>query len=155
MISVDNVLLLRPVVGLNAADFTRPAPGSTANAKGLLAVTIYPLNESVADGFPDLFQRKVQPMFTDAGITVLATYITERSPNTFPALPVREDATVFVWMTLCRDEDDHAHKMAALAASPRWRERAAHLLTPHLDGAPEHLRLTPTARSLIHYESVS
>ena len=77
----------------------------------------------------------MEPALHEAGISVLATYATEHSLNTYPALPVREDADVFVWMAIFRDEADHTRRVAELEQSPAWRDRIAQALAQHLDWA--------------------
>ena len=149
MIDSDNVLLLRPLARLALEANGRPAPGSTASRPGLLVVTIYPLQESTAGDFPAFFARELEPALHEAGISVLATYATEHSVNTFPALPVREDAEVFVWLASFKDEADHARRVELLERSPAWRDQSSQALAQHLAGPAEVLRLTPTSRSLI------
>ena len=149
MIDSDNVLLLRPLSRLALETDGRPAPGSTAIRPGVLTATIYPLREPTAGDFPAFFARELEPALQEAGISVLATFATEHSENTFPALPVREDAEVFVWLAGFTDEPDRARRMEELERSPVWRDRASHALAQHLDGQAEVLRLTPTSRSLI------
>jgi quinol monooxygenase YgiN len=141
MIDVDNVLLLRPLSDLALETDGRPGPGSTASQPGLLVATIYPLTESAAGDFPAFFARGLEPALREAGISVRATFATEHSRNSYPELPVREDAEVFVWMAIFRDEADHTRRMAKFERSPVWRD---------LNGQAEVLRLSPTARSLIH-----
>ncbi len=119
MIDSDNVLLLRPLASLALEANGRPAPGSTANPPGLLVVTIYPLQESTAGDFPAFFARELEPALHEAGISVLATYATEHSVNTFPALPVHGDAEVFVWLARFRNEEDHARRVELLGKVPR------------------------------------
>ena len=148
MNDVDNVLLLRPLSGLALETNGRPAPGSTATPPGLLVATIYPLNEPTASDFPAFFARHLEPALHESGISVLATYTTEHSQNTYPALPVRDDAEVFVWMAIFRDEADHTRRVAELEQSSVWRDRIKHALAQHLDGQVEVLRLRPTSRSL-------
>jgi quinol monooxygenase YgiN len=150
MVDSDNVLLLRRLSGLELDPDSRPAPGSTGSRPGLLAVTIYPLVGSTSSAFPELFAREVEPSLREAGISVHATCATEHSPNTFPALPVREGEDVFVWTALFADEDDHARRTAELERSPVWHGRVAPSLARHLAGPAEVLRLTPTGRSRIH-----
>jgi hypothetical protein len=113
-------------------------------------VTIYPLTESATGDFPTFFLGELEPVLREAGITVLATYATEHSQNTYPALPVRDDEDVFVWMTIFVDEADHARHVAELERSPVWRDQLSPTLAQSLDGPQEVLRLTPTARSLLH-----
>lgn len=141
MIDVDNVLLLRPVTALALETSERPSPGSTGSQRGLLVATIYPLTDRSAGDFPAFFARGLEPVLREAGVSVLATYATEHSRNSYPALPVREDAEVFVWMAIFGDEADHARRMAEFEHSPVWRD---------LNGQAEVLRLSPTSRSLIH-----
>ena len=148
MNDVDNVLLLRPLSGLALETNGRPSPGSTATPPGLLVATIYPLNEPTASDFPAFFARHLEPALHESGISVLATYTTEHSQNTYPALPVSDDAEVFVWMAIFRDEADHTRRVAKLAQSSVWRDRIKHALAQHLDGQVEVLRLRPTSRSL-------
>jgi hypothetical protein len=141
MLDVDNVLLLRPLSGLELDTDRRPPPGSTDNPPGIVVVTI--LTPGEPSGFPELFAHEGEPALREAGVRVLATLVTEHSSNDYPALPVREDADVFVWMALFANEAEHAGRAAEL-------ERVSARLTPHLDGPAEVLRLRPTARSLLH-----
>jgi quinol monooxygenase YgiN len=150
MIDSDNVLLLRPLSGLELDTGRRAAPGSTASPSGLLVVTIYPLTEPASGDFPEFFALELEPALREAGITVLAAYATEHSRNTYPALPVREDEDVFVWMTIFADEADHARHVAELEQSGVWRDDLSQGLAQSLEGPPEVLRLTPTARSALH-----
>ena len=149
MIDSDNVLLLRPVSGLELDGKVRPRRGGTAAQPGLLVVTIYPLATHGAADFPEFFRRELEPALRDAGVSVLATYATERSQNTFPALPVREGEDVFVWMAVHADEEDHLRHLARLERSTLWLERSQ-ALAHRLEGQAETLRLRPTARSLLH-----
>ena len=88
-------------------------------------------------------------LLRQVGMAVVATYVTEHSENTFPALPVREDLDVFLWIAHFEDEADHARHLEALDRLPAWRDGAADLLAQSLDDTPEVLRLRPTARSLL------
>ena len=150
MIDSDNVLLLRPLSGLVLSDDGRPARGSTGSGPGLLAITIFSLRESAAEGFSGFFEHELQPLLARAGISILATYVTEHSANTFPALPVREGEEVFMWLAMFADEDDHRRTMSVLERSNGWRDVVLPALRGYLDSPVETLRLTPTARSLLH-----
>jgi NIPSNAP len=150
MIDSDNVLLLRPLSGVVLSDDGRTARGSTGRGPGLLAITIYPLRESDAEDFPGFFERELEPSLASAGMSILATYVTEHSANTFPALPVREGDDVFVWLAMFADEDDHARSRSVLEQATSWRNVVLPALGGYLDGPVETLRLTPTARSLLH-----
>jgi NIPSNAP len=79
MIDSDNVLLLReaqPSRGLDPVGAIVPAP--------LLCVIFSLSHASDCDRFALQFLSEVRPQ------AVLAAYVTESSPNTFPCLPVRE-----------------------------------------------------------------
>ena len=149
MISSDNVLLLRPLSPLEHDPSRRARLGSTEGARGLLAVTILPLAHATAAQVPELFRELIEPALRDAGLRVFATYASEHSENTFPALPVREGEDFFVWMSLFEDEADHARSACALERSSVWRA-ASETLATHLAGDEEVLRLHPTARSALH-----
>jgi hypothetical protein len=149
MIDSDNVLLLRPLSELEFDRARRAAHGSTVDPPGLLAVTIWPLAPATAGEVPALFTSVLKPALSTAGMSMLATYATEHSENTFPALPVRANENVFVWMSMFDDETDHAEHTRALERSTAWRD-ASQTLTPHLAAPTEVLRLRPTARSALH-----
>ena len=53
---------------------------------------------------------------------MLASFITETYPNTFPRLPVREDANVFVWFSHFPDREAY-EKAAALPIDPAIRSQ--------------------------------
>jgi quinol monooxygenase YgiN len=149
MVDSDNVLLLRPVSPLDLDRSARPSPGTTSEARGLLAITIWPLAQAHADEVPMLFRRVFEPALRSEGIEVLATFITHRSENTFPALPVREDRVVFVWMSMFEDEADRVPPVRALQQSAVWRD-ARQRVAAYLVGDEEVLSLQPTPRSAIH-----
>lgn len=137
MIDSDNVLLLRPAH--SASGFLlgrdRPAPGND----GLIVATTWHLRPEAEGGFPKVFETVLAPMLIDAGVPVLASFVSEHGENGFPALPVREDARVFVWFS--RFPDRAAYERHAIAPS------LAEALQPHLARPPEVALLSPTARS--------
>jgi hypothetical protein len=121
MIDSDDVLLLRPVPGgptLRRGDVP---------ADGRLVITTYHLREPADRGFLEAFTSAVDP----AGLAGL--YVTDPTPNTWPALPVREGEEVLVALnassaTPTADED--------LAA---WFEREptiTRLAPPQKGGSP-------------------
>src|ERR671931_2103323 len=61
MIDSDNVLLLRPVAGLELDRTRRGAAGSTVDPPGLLAVTIWSLVRDTAARVPGLFRGALEP----------------------------------------------------------------------------------------------
>jgi NIPSNAP len=150
MIDVDNVLLLRPYPQGSAIVHDpdgRPATGSSAGPPRLVVATIYPLGDDDAGSFPGFFAREVEPLLAGAGIAVSSCFVTARSPNNFPALPVRENEYVFAWLARYPDPETHARLTHALESTPAWTTTVAPMLDESLANPPEILRLTPTARS--------
>jgi hypothetical protein len=145
MIDSDNVLLLHPAhpaSGFMLENEHRSAPGS-----GLVTATIYYFDAPVKPDFISYFENSIQPVLTLAGATILACFVSEDSPNTFPALPVREGEHVFVWFAGLRDEEAYELHLAALAESKIWKDEISRSLNRKLKRKPEVLRLSPTARS--------
>ena len=108
MIDVDDVLLLRP---LTPVSFPDPSDDTRAVRATIAHVRDGDVRDEVADGL----------IAAATAADWLATFVTLRAENTFPALPVREDADVVVVLT--SGGDIHA--------------------------GDEQLRLEPTARSRV------
>jgi quinol monooxygenase YgiN len=153
MIDSDNVLLLhpaRPTSGFSLEGSIRPPPGADAVQQGLVVATIYHFDAPVGDDFLDFFERDVAPALADSGVAILAYFVTEESANTFPALPVRENEHVFVWFALFQDEAAYEQHLAVLPRSRHRRDDITESLARRLKRPPEILKLSPTARSLLH-----
>ena len=152
MIDSDNVLLLRPAsleTGFSLPGSIRPATAAGEVANRLIVATIYYFEPPVSPDFIEFFKNTIKPETTAAGAAPIACFVTEHSKNTFPALPVRESENVFVWFARFSDPKAYDSYLAALTQSPRWRYEITEDLARRLKGAPEILRLTPTARSLL------
>ncbi len=151
MIDSDNVLLLRPAwrgSGFALKSRGRPATGAR-ESPGLITATVY--HPSVTDDeFIDFFRHTVQPEITKAGASILGCFVTESSPNNYPALPVREGERVFVSFALFENYAAHQFYAAALAGSLEWRSSVAPALAERLNEPGEELCLSPTARSRLH-----
>jgi hypothetical protein len=150
MIDSDNVLLLRPAHRTSGFEFARAKRlpiGANEMPKGLVVATIYYLIETAEPKFLNFFERTLKPLLIDAKINILGYFVTENSANTFPALPVREGANVFVWFAGCADEAAYAEQISTVVNSPRWQNQIAAELTSSVKGNPEVLRLSPTTRS--------
>ncbi|MFE0755333.1 NIPSNAP family protein [Inquilinus sp. NPDC058860] len=141
MIDSDDVLLLRPARPQSGflLGRDRPAPGSDAGSDGLIVATTWHLRPEAEAGFPKVFDAVLIPMLRDAGMPVLASFVSEHGENGFPALPVREDARAFVWFS--RVPDRAAYERHGLVPG------LAEALRPHLDRPPQVALLSPTARS--------
>jgi hypothetical protein len=138
MIDSDNVLLLRTVGTESLLQLAPRAPrGSTALPRSIVVASIYTRAAAIDDRFLRLFET------VKASTRPIATFCTEYAENDFPALPVRTGEHVVV--TLCRFEDRQD-----------YRAQAARLVAPEsliaqlgLQAIPEHLVLSPTARSAL------
>lgn len=125
MLETDDVLLLRPATPDSAFSLDGSTRGADAggDGPGLVGVTILDLDG--AD--PAEALKRLEP---PQGGSLLGCLVTDPSPNTFPALPVREGENVLVWFVAFRDP------RALDSASP--------------EGGRQLLRLAPTSRSLLH-----
>ncbi len=82
-----------------------PGPsGSRESPEGLIVATIYYFDRSVEENFLTFFEDTLKPALIESGAAILAYFVSENSPNTFPALPVREDEDIFVWFASFQDE---------------------------------------------------
>jgi len=149
MIDSSNVLLLHRATSTSGfADLPpRAPPGAITPPASLFVATIYPLSSAASASFANFFADHVAPELTAAGATIVGTFATEHSPNTFPRLPVREAEDVFVALTHFPNPAAHDHAVTTLAATPRWRDHVAPALAAQLSAPPETLRLAPTLRS--------
>ena len=123
--------------------------GSDEAPKGLVVTTICYFERLVASEFINFFEHTLKPVATSLGASISAYFVTEYSENTFPALPVRAGENVFVWFSTFQDSAAYKNNVAALAQTERWRDEVSLELKRYLDKAPEVLKLSPTARSLL------
>ena len=152
MIDTDNVLLLRPVTarsGFPAPAAARLPAGHAPAAPSCILVTLYYRDQPFDQAFADFFDRQARPALIETGATPLACLQTEHAENTFPGLPVRTGENVFVWLARFLSPAhlrDHLHQAER---SGDWRDRVLPALSAMITGAPQQLRLAPTARSLL------
>ena len=154
IIDNDIVLLLHPVhpgSGFGITGDDRPRAGAVGSGKGLIVATIYHIDPTAEKEreFVRFFEQTVAPLVRAAGAPVMATFLPERSENTFPGLPVREGEHVFVWFSRFADATAYERFKAALSQTPLWRDSVATELNSKVR-EPTTLRLSPTARSLLH-----
>jgi len=150
MINSDDVLLLRPVTarsGFPAPASARPPARYATAVPSRVLVTLYYRDRPFDQAFADFFDRQARPVLIGTGATPLACLQTEHAENTFPALPVRTGENVFAWLARFPDParlDDHLRQIEHCAD---WRDRVLPALSALITGAPQQLRLAPTARS--------
>lgn len=143
MIDSDNVLLLRPVPGTSGfvlENAIRSPQGAKETLGGVLVAVIHHLEQGKEVDFAQHFRESIVPSLKERGINISAQFMTAHYPNTFPALPVREDANVFAWFTTVA---------SAEAARALPIKEIASKVRDFVIGEPEVLLLAPTARSLL------
>ena len=97
MVDSDNVLLLRPLkpdTAFAPSTIKLPAPGTRGPGKGVLVASIVYVERNTPSEFGAFFRTQLQPHWEQAGGSVTAQMVSEHSPNTYPALPVREKENV-------------------------------------------------------------
>ncbi|WP_318208110.1 NIPSNAP family protein [Streptomyces sp. SJL17-1] len=155
MVDSDDVLLLRPLpVGADAGSgfavspSDRPRQGSAVPNR-FVAVSLWHFPPGDEDG-PALIHDRLVPALRETGPAPLAVLATEPADNTFPRLPVRTGENVVAVITSYPDEQAHRRHLAdATDHHPLVRDEILPAVERRQSAAPRHLRLTPTARSLV------
>lgn len=140
MIDVSDVLLLHPLKPMPIGK--RPQDEA---ATGIVEVTVYEFDpttdaETIA---------KINDDIETAGARALASYVTEKSANNYPRLPIRENENVLVRIATFPSLAAYNEHRAKLGGTPHWQSLAKRLRAK-LKSDPQVLRLAPTARSLLH-----
>jgi hypothetical protein len=115
----------------------------------LVVATILSFETPPSSDFLDLFESALAPVLTKSGASILSSFVTEESANTFPALPVREGEQVFVWFSGFRDQVAYDEYVDVLAREEQWHDQIWEPLVRRHKAAPEVLKLAPTTRSLV------
>ena len=137
----DNVLLLHPAQ--SGGGFATPAPRHGA---GEVLAFLHYLDDALIAPFADFFETHIRPQAQADGAQVLASFVSETSPNTFPQLPVRVGDRVFIWFAR-PPAGQAARFLGHWSQRTGWRDAAGEPLLPAFMRKPEVLRLLPTARS--------
>ena len=151
MVDSDDVLLLRPVrptSGFYLDPMARPPRGNQEQPSALVVATVLYWNTPPNDDFLNLFEHRLAPILTELGASILSSFMTELSENTFRVLPVREGEQVFVWFARFDNHAAYDAHLTALEISSEWREQWTQV-ADQLKTRPQILRLAPTARSLL------
>lgn len=149
LVDSDNVLLLRlvhPTSGFSLNGH-RPPLGSRAKQAGFLSATIYYFNRPADSDFIHYFENTIHPVLMETDAQLLAYFVTEDSPNTYPRLPVREGEHVFVWFAGFPSQEAQERHIEQLEQSTIWKDEISKYLKRRLIKKPEVLRLAPTPRS--------
>jgi len=151
MIDSDNVLLLRPArtnSGFGLENLKRPPHGNKEDSNGLVVAMIYHLSGNTHGDFLRFFECNLAPKLTSPGASILATFVSESHPNTFPALPVREGVNVFVSFSHFADRGSY-EQQAAIFTNSISENSVAETLSTLIKERAEVLLLAPTSRSLL------
>lgn len=140
MIDSDNVLLLRAGGSSSGFDLPGSRPRSGENQEASLVLATIEYLKTPSEPATALFEIQVKSELERRGISPIAWFVTEASPNNFPRLPVRSGDQVLVWFARFADEADQLDHRRAVdeASEPLLLLRARD---------PEVLRLAPTSRS--------
>jgi len=140
MLNSDNVLLLRGSGSISP--FTEKY-----GAGGIVTISTASLAPDTELGFAAEWERSVLPLLKKCGARIDAAFVSDRRPNPFPRLHVREGETATVWVASFRDEDSLAVFEEKLSRSAEWSGAVFPWLDRQLWRPLETAKLTPTARS--------
>ena len=150
MIDSTDALLLRPArvdSGFSLEPSDRRPPLDSAAPQGIVVAAIHSLPSPANDDFLSFFDDVASPLLERAGATILASFVTEHSPNNFPRLSLREGENVFILFSGFRDLAAYHEHMTALGRNQQWRSEISQALMRRIQGRPQILRLAPTSRS--------
>jgi len=150
MLNSDNVLLLKPAASVQpfAHNRRRDQEQSGGPASGVIIVNICSLAPGTEDRAASFFVERALPVLEGSGARIDAVFVTERSANGFPRLPVREGETVLVWFECYADRKALDQCRERLAGNATWTDEVYPALDAQCWRRIETARLTPTSRSL-------
>ena len=137
MVDVSDVLLLEPATDLGWPGHTSPRPPAGVMGdppQSLITATLCHRDHPFDDASRAVVTEHVRLALIAAGGEPIGLLRTAYVENAFPALPVRTGEHVLVWV-------------ARFADATAYRDPAVPGLAHVLTGAPQILRLAPTARS--------
>jgi hypothetical protein len=150
MIDSSDALLLRPARD-NSGFVLPPSDARPAldgvRSQGVVVAVLYQLPTPADAAFLDFFETAANPILVEAGASMLASFVSEHSPNNFPRLPIREGENVFVTYLGFRDLAAYHEYLSNLGRNTRWRTDTYPALFKRIRGRPQVLRLSPTSRS--------
>lgn len=149
MIDSDDVLLLHPAHPNAGFAVRRGRTGAASGERPRLYVaSVHTFEAAVEAKFALHFDTVLAPLVARYGGNIVARLATERSRNTYPALPVRENENAFVWLANFADAAAYDRYLDCLRREGSWQRGLDSFSGPRL-GPITTLRLEPTARSLL------
>jgi NIPSNAP len=148
MVDSDDVLLMAPLTDDEPfdGDPSHPPVGSAPPAS-MFDLTVCLLDRPADGAVLDQVSREVVPLVAELAGAPVAAFASADVPNTFPALPVREDEPVVAWLVRLADAAAYSTYQRRLAESRPWQQDVWARVAQLLRGAPLRLRLAPTGRS--------
>jgi len=140
MIDSDNVLLLRPASATSG--FSLQGLTRDQRPAGLVVAYLHYLQRPVEESTRQDLERRLRSVLQTSGTQLQAVLVSEHAENTFPALPVRLNEEVLVWVAGFADQSTYDAQRVAL-------EDVALALKPYESAPPERLHLSPTSQSLL------
>jgi hypothetical protein len=150
LIDNDDVRLLRPALpysGFGRA--SKPRGRDEPTNRGVIVATIYSISPNLVLSFAEFFARDIAPILRSIEAPVLATLVTETSPNTYPRLPVRQGEHFFVSFLWFKDGDTHDRFDSRLAMALDEVSGLRSTIDRLVMRPPENWRLSPTSRSYV------
>lgn len=151
----DNVLLLQPAhPGSGFGPLAPRAPVGSQHRPSTIAVaTIYYLAANSGTTFDRTFEKTIRPVLVNDGARIEATFITDHDANTFPKLPVRADANVFVSISCFKNAAAYSQFTSRLTGDPRWATVEGKFALAGMYVPPEVDVLAPAPRSAFNCSS--
>ena len=150
MIDSDNVLLLRPVTARAWLPGCRAAPGRVRPA-GPVVHSGHALLRCgpVRPGTRGLLRPRDPAGAHRDGRRAAGLAADRARREHLPRAAGPAGENVFAWLARFPGPDHLAAHLGRLGNSAAWQDRVLPALAPMITGAPERLRLAPTARSLL------
>lgn len=140
MIDSDNVLLLRPATATSG--FALQGLARDQRPAGLVVAYLHYLQRPADASVTQDLERRLRSALQSSGAQMQAVLVSEHAENSFPALPVRLNEEVLVWVAVFADQSAYdAHRPAL--------EDIVRALEPYESAPPERLHLSPTSHSLL------
>jgi hypothetical protein len=151
MLDSDDVLLLRPIAAARSfasVGTGRPSPGAPAAERGVLVTTML-LSQAAPEPLVETLADELSVAVAGVGGRLQGLLVSEHSPNTFTALPVREGENAVVWIADFADLTALDEGRRALRDQSPVGGSALQTLMSAPGTRAHHARLLPTARSLL------
>jgi hypothetical protein len=148
MLDSDDVFLLSPLREHEPC-FGQPdrLPFGADPPDSVVDVTVCLLAGPLDGSLADFVATELLVHLAELVGSPVAAFGSSDVPDTFPALPVRADEPVLIWLSRFDDATQHRAYRRRLRESRRWQTELEPRLRNRLRAEPMRLRLAPTGRS--------